>query len=65
VVGQYRAGGPAGNCWDIQPQYLVNDGFGVHLNSAGEQQVANLINLSLQSFRYSGTISNKGSGSQK
>ena len=65
VVGQQRASGPAGNCWDIQPQYLVGDGLGVHLNSAGEQQVANLISLSLNSFRYAGTAALKGTSKQK
>jgi hypothetical protein len=65
VVGQQRASGPAGNCWDIQPQYLVADGLGVHLNSAGEQQVANLVSLSLNSFRYGGTAALKGMSKQK
>lgn len=61
VVGQQRASGPAGNCWDIQPQYLYTaDGLGVHLNSAGEQQVANLVSLSLRSFHYGGTAALKG-----
>jgi lysophospholipase L1-like esterase len=65
VVGQQRASGPAGNCWDIQPQYLFGDGLGVHLNSAGEQQVANLVSLSLASFRYSGKVVLKGTSKQK
>jgi lysophospholipase L1-like esterase len=65
VVGQQRPTGPAGNCWDIQPQYLLGDGLGVHLNPAGEQQVANLISLSQQSFRYSGSAALKGVAAQK
>jgi hypothetical protein len=65
VVGQQRASGPGGNCWDIQPQYLYSDGLGVHLNPAGEQQVANLISLSLQSFRYAGGVVLKGVAAQK
>jgi lysophospholipase L1-like esterase len=65
VVGQQRASGPAGNCWDIQPQYLYADGLGVHLNSAGEQQVANLVSLSLRSFRYAGAAALKGVSKQK
>ncbi len=65
VVGQFRSTGPAGNCWDIQPQYLLGDGLGVHLNSTGEQQVANLITVARQSFRHAGTVSLKGAGSQK
>jgi lysophospholipase L1-like esterase len=65
VVGQQRASGPAGNCWDIQPQYLYGDGLGVHLNPAGEQQVANLISLSLRSFQYGGRVILKGGMAQK
>lgn len=65
IVGQFRTGGAAGNCWDIQPQYLYSDGLGVHLNAAGEQRVANLISLTLRSFQYSGAMALKGAAAQK
>lgn len=65
VIGQFRSTGPAGNCWDFQPQYMVTDGLGVHPNSSGEQQIANLMGLTLKSFRYSGVLSLKGTGSQR
>lgn len=60
VVGQFRSGGTAGNCWDIQPAYLVGDGLGVHLNAAGEQAVANLIALSLPASVDSGSLTITG-----
>lgn len=42
-VGQFRAGGDAGNLWDIQPAYLYADGSGGHYNSAGHTKIAQAI----------------------
>jgi len=39
-VGQFRAGGDAGNLWDIQPAYNLG---GVHFNQAGHTQIAQAI----------------------
>lgn len=39
-VGQFRAGGDAGNLWDIQTAYNAD---GVHFTSAGHQQIAQAI----------------------
>jgi len=43
LLGQFRAGGSAGNCWDWQTAYEYMDGLGVHPNQAGVQLIGNLI----------------------
>ena len=44
-IGEYRASGPASNLWDIAAAY--DSGDGVHLNSAGNVQVARAIYAAL------------------
>ena len=51
-VGLERASGPAGNLWDIQPQYNAD---GVHFNSDGHQKLAEAIWDALQNGRQ-GTV---------
>ena len=43
LLGQFRSGQRAGNCWDYQPAYLYGDGLGIHPNQAGVQLIGNLI----------------------
>jgi len=44
AIGQFRAGGDAGNLWDIQAAY---DDDGVHLNQAGYTAMAAVINTAI------------------
>ena len=61
-VGQFRAGGDAGNLWDIKTAYNAD---GVHYNSAGHGQIAQAIadNLPKPSATFDNDFStwNKGS----
>jgi lysophospholipase L1-like esterase len=64
VIGQFRSGGSAGNCWDYQSAYMLADGLGVHPNAAGEQAIANLVSLTFKSFQYGGAMQLKGTAGQ-
>lgn len=43
LIGQFRAGGTAGNCWDYQAAYLYSDGLGIHPNQTGVGLIGALI----------------------
>jgi lysophospholipase L1-like esterase len=40
ALGQDRAGQPAGNLWNLKPQY---DADGVHLTTDGHQKLAEVV----------------------
>lgn len=42
-LGQFRPGGDPGNLWDIKPEYLALDGFGVHYNEDGNAKIAEVM----------------------
>ncbi|MDD4972573.1 MAG: GDSL-type esterase/lipase family protein [Paludibacter sp.] len=60
-VGQFRAGGDAGNLWDIQTAYNQD---GVHFNQAGHTQIAQAIadNLPKPSATFDNDFSSWSSG---
>jgi lysophospholipase L1-like esterase len=43
LLGQFRSGQRAGNCWDYQAAYMYGDGLGIHPNQAGVQLIGNLV----------------------
>lgn len=68
LLGQFRSGGSAGNCWDWQTEYLyAGDGLGVHPNSAGVAVIGTALAaaFSLSPFSYSGVAKLAGESTQK
>jgi hypothetical protein len=54
-VGQFRAGGDAGNLWDIKPAYVAADGQGVHFTATGHEQIAMAIHDAIDAATLSDT----------